>query len=515
MLLQKIVSTMYLASFIMIILLHLQARTQQSMQNNIYQSFKFNYGLHSLSLILLVVSSCFLSYKFNQSTVDILQINNVVLLSNAISLANIVMMLLTTFMSHIIYRFSDQYFLGYQNRHLLLKHINSCLISAFLIATTNNLILFWGSWCLCSYNVNCILNLYASNLEKKYAVKKEYIYSRISEVSLFLAIALIFLKTGSVSFDTITKISIVSSDSTYIMISCLIAISVVLKSVQIPFHGWILKVVDAPTPISALLHAGIINIGGFLIIKITPLLSEPASIILFCFGMVTTMTCALVSAIQSSIKVRLAWSTCAQIGFMLLECSIGAYHLALIHIISHSLYKGYSFLYSGTQVKECTVKSKMEFKSFPMATLIFSLTLILLLNYLVSGRELYASLLDFSTWIISLALAALFNQLLNQFSTKKLFTYASVVVGIVSAFLVLENIIANYFELSINMELNVKSGVMLSCFYLLYFINMMSNEKKSFISERLYVALSKGLYIDQYMTQILFNKNRTSKVNFI
>jgi NAD(P)H-quinone oxidoreductase subunit 5 len=94
----------------------------------------------------------------------------------------------------------------------------------------------------------------------------------------------------------------------------LIAGAALLKCAQLPFHGWLIQVMEAPTPVSALLAA-------------------------------------LVMSTRISIKVMLAWSTCAQMGFMLMQCGLGAWEMALLHLVAHSLYKAHAFLGAGGTVR--------------------------------------------------------------------------------------------------------------------------------------------------------------------
>jgi NAD(P)H-quinone oxidoreductase subunit 5 len=107
---------------------------------------------------------------------------------------------------------------------------------------------------------------------------------------------------------------------------------------------------EAPTPVSALMHAGIINAGGFLVIRLSPLvsLSHVALDLLALVGAFTALFGGLVMLTQTSIKRALAFSTIAQMGFMMLQCGLGAFSAALLHIVAHSLYKAHAFLTSGS-----------------------------------------------------------------------------------------------------------------------------------------------------------------------
>jgi NAD(P)H-quinone oxidoreductase subunit 5 len=110
---------------------------------------------------------------------------------------------------------------------------------------------------------------------------------------------------------------------------------------------------ETPTPVSALLHAGIINAGGFLVVRFADvmLLSMPSMYLLVIVGGFTALFASVVMLTQTSVKVSLAYSTIAQMGFMLLQCGLGAFPIAVLHIVAHSFYKAHAFLSSGSVVE--------------------------------------------------------------------------------------------------------------------------------------------------------------------
>lgn len=132
----------------------------------------------------------------------------------------------------------------------------------------------------------------------------------------------------------------------------LIILAAVLKTAAFPVHGWLTEVMEAPTPVSALLHAGIINAGGVLLIMTAGLVqsSTAGMAALVMVGGFTALFGAVVMLTQSAVKTALAWSTGSQMGFMLLQCGLGLWPLALLHIVAHSLYKAHAFLSSGDAV---------------------------------------------------------------------------------------------------------------------------------------------------------------------
>jgi NAD(P)H-quinone oxidoreductase subunit 5 len=138
----------------------------------------------------------------------------------------------------------------------------------------------------------------------------------------------------------------------------LLAIAVLLKSAQLPLHGWLIQVMEAPTPVSALLHAGIVNLGGYVLIRLAPLMtaSTAAQTLLVIAGSLTAALAGVVMLTRITIKVRLAWSTVSQMGFMVMECGLGLYDLAFLHLLAHSLYKAHAFLTAGDAVHDSQVR---------------------------------------------------------------------------------------------------------------------------------------------------------------
>src|SRR6056297_139666 len=133
----------------------------------------------------------------------------------------------------------------------------------------------------------------------------------------------------------------------------LLVLAAALKTAAFPLHGWLTDVMEAPTPVSALLHAGIINSGGLILIRLAEAVqaSPGAMAALVMIGGLTALFGGVVMLTQSAIKTALAWSTVAQMGFMLMQCGLGLWAVALLHIVAHSLYKAHSFLSSGGAVQ--------------------------------------------------------------------------------------------------------------------------------------------------------------------
>ncbi len=135
-------------------------------------------------------------------------------------------------------------------------------------------------------------------------------------------------------------------------VTLLLFIGAMGKSAQFPLHLWMPGSLYAPTPVSALMHAGLVNAGGFLINRLAPLYgqSETALHVVFLVGGVTVIFGACMMLIQSDIKNTLGFSTIGQMGYMVMECGLGAFALAVFHLIAHGLFKATAFLNCGNVI---------------------------------------------------------------------------------------------------------------------------------------------------------------------
>jgi NAD(P)H-quinone oxidoreductase subunit 5 len=185
---------------------------------------------------------------------------------------------------------------------------------------------------------------------------KKLLFSRMADVCLLAASLLLAFGLGTLSFDGIAAGARAPGELPWqgTLAAWLIVVYAVLKSGQFPFHGWLLQVMEAPTPVSALLHAGIVYSGAILVLRTHELLvAEGAALtLLVLVGLMTAAIASLAMLTQTAIKSSLAWSTAGQLGFMLMELGLGLFVLGLLHLITHSLYKAHAFLSSGSIVDQ-------------------------------------------------------------------------------------------------------------------------------------------------------------------
>ncbi|MGC9197941.1 MAG: NADH-quinone oxidoreductase subunit L [Acidobacteriaceae bacterium] len=270
------------------------------------------------------------------------------------------MLLLVSFLGWVIVNYSCRYMAGDARERVYIGRLMHTLAAVTLLVVTNSMIVFLMAWVATGLALHGLLTLYPTRQAAVIAAHKKFLASRLGDVSLLGGVLLLGAQAGSFEMDriadSVSKLQLVPLSIH--LAALLLAVSAIIKCAQLPLHGWLIQVMEAPTPVSALLHAGIVNLGGFMLIRLAMVINttEAAQALLVAVGCFTSVIASLVMTTRISIKVHLAWSTCAQMGFMLMECGLGLYALAFLHLLAHSLYKAYAFLSSGGTVNEAKMK---------------------------------------------------------------------------------------------------------------------------------------------------------------
>ncbi|MFM2483543.1 NADH-quinone oxidoreductase subunit L [Celerinatantimonas yamalensis] len=252
-----------------------------------------------------------------------------------------------------IVRYSWVAFSGELERGRFLRALLMTICAVVLVIISNHLLIFWMAWMGVSLSLHRLILFYPQRPRAHLAAHKKFLLARLSELLLAVAFIILYNEFHTANIHILVQQAEQTrgnwSMSTAAVLLVLVAL---IKCAQLPMHGWLIQVVEAPTPVSALLHAGIVNLGGILLLFFAPILasSSAACWLLVVLAGTSATIAGLITTTRMSIKVKLAWSTSSQMGLMLVEIALGLYEMALLHLFAHSFYKSYSFLNSGNTV---------------------------------------------------------------------------------------------------------------------------------------------------------------------
>ena len=417
---------------------------------------------------------------------------------------NASMLVLISFIALIVLCYAKTNFTGDVDNQRFLRWF---LLTVFAVMTTvssNHLLIFWLAWVGISLSMHQLLMFYPDRNRAALAAHKKFIFARIAELCLGVAFLLLQAEHHTVLItDILQHYPVATLSWQQQLAALLLAIAALIKCAQLPLHGWLIQVVESPTPVSALMHAGVINMGGFLLLSFAPLFGQAqiAQWVVLSVAGLTTVIAALVMMTRISIKVRLAWSTTAQMGLMLVECALGLYELAFLHLIAHSCYKAYAFLNSGNAVDEAMQKQYAAVK-LPSA-LAWIVSGLVTLGLLAAVQVTLGLPLPFSPWLLigfamMFTLATRLNPS-NSISWLKSIVHCALLLA--SYYLLKTSMgfmlptVSHSYSLAADLWISILFVSLLALYFLLQYRPHWPS------SRRLFIALNAGFYLDEWATR--------------
>lgn len=266
-----------------------------------------------------------------------------------------IMIGLVFFIGSLVWIFSCRYMLGDRHYARFLFRLFGLCVSVLLLLMSDNLILFFLTWCLSNFLLVRLMihksEWSASKISGMLAAKNFI----LGAICLAGAFQILYLITGSMSIQTIIQIELHPTQQLTLSVALvLMLLAAMAQSAIWPFHRWLLSSLNSPTPVSAIMHAGLINGGGFLLARFGQLFIMEKRLLLavFSLGLISAIVGTVYKLIQSDIKKMLACSTMAQMGFMLMQCGLGLFPAAVAHLCWHGLFKATLFLGAGSAAQD-------------------------------------------------------------------------------------------------------------------------------------------------------------------
>jgi NADH-quinone oxidoreductase subunit L len=315
-----------------------------------------------------------------------------------------VMMVLITGVSLVIHVYSRRYMRsdpGYVRFFGLLSLLTFVLLS---LVTSGNLVWLFICWHAITWLLRALIAFDDTRLAARQAGRMTLRVHGIGDAALLIGVVLLYAAFGTFDLPDLFRLAEQPSSaptfriatgweiSSITVVTLVLVLSVMTKSAQFPFHVWLSGTIEAPTPVSAMLHAGIVNAGGFLVNRLAPLygMAPTTLYLLFVIGAVTALVGAATMLTQPSIKRTLVYSTMGQMGYMVMECGLGAFALAIFHLCAHGLFKATLFLNSGSNIHRARIEFKLpghhpirETAGFSLMTWVTGLAVTLMLPLVI------------------------------------------------------------------------------------------------------------------------------------
>lgn len=275
--------------------------------------------------------------------------NNFSLFFDSITLS---MLFLVTSISFLVHIYSTSYMEFDPHLQRFLSYLSLFTFFMIILLTSDNLIQLFIGWegvGLCSY---LLVNFWYTRLQANKSAIKAMLVNKIGDIGLLLAIVFLWKNVGLTYYFHLFPLYTSLNLQSYLnIINILLLIGVVGKSAQIGLHMWLPDAMEGPTPVSALIHAAtMVTAGVFLIIRASPLFEQTPLVLIFIvlIGSITSFFSASIGLTQSDLKKVIAYSTCSQLGYMVIICGFSYYDLSLFHLLNHGFFKALLFLSAGS-----------------------------------------------------------------------------------------------------------------------------------------------------------------------
>lgn len=281
-------------------------------------------------------------------------------LSVTLDQLSLLWLLFVTGIGALIHLYSISYMHDDENQPKFFSYLNLFVFFMILLVTSSNLVVMFIGWegvGLCSY---LLIGFWHQNQDYNDAAKKAFIMNRVGDLGFLIGMFL--LATQFVTLDFISLQNAISSTPVYneTILACAalaLFIGACGKSAQLPLYTWLPDAMAGPTPVSALIHAAtMVTAGIFMITRLNFLFGLEfagmlnVSYLIAIIGAITALWAAAIAVAQNDIKKVLAYSTVSQLGLMFLALGLGAYKIAVFHVITHAFFKACLFLGSGSVI---------------------------------------------------------------------------------------------------------------------------------------------------------------------
>ena len=272
---------------------------------------------------------------------------------------SVTLMLVITGIGSLIHLYSIGYMSHDEERVRYFSYLNLFTFFMLVLVTGASLALMFVGWegvGLCSY---LLIGFWFKKKSASDAGKKAFIVNRVGDAGLIIGMALAAANLGTLSLmDISTGVATMQKEEFGVfgpltLIAIALFIGACGKSAQIPLHVWLPDAMEGPTPVSALIHAAtMVTAGVYMVARLGAVyqLSETAMWVVAAIGGVTAFVAATIAIVQNDIKKVLAYSTVSQLGYMFLACGVGAYGVAVFHLVTHAFFKALMFLGSGSVI---------------------------------------------------------------------------------------------------------------------------------------------------------------------
>ena len=263
---------------------------------------------------------------------------------------SMIMMVTVTFVSTIVHIYSIGYMDHDKSFNRFFSYLSAFVFSMMILVMSDNfvgLFIGWEGVGLCSW---LLIGFWYQRQSASWAANEAFIMNRIADLGMLMGLFLIYWNVGSFQYDDVFASVKDLPVSLVVAIGIFLFVGAMGKSAQFPLHTWLADAMEGPTPVSALIHAAtMVTAGVYLVVRSNPIydLIPNVGIFIASLGAFVAFFAASMALVNRDMKRIIAYSTLSQLGYMFVAAGLGAYWVALFHLMAHAFFKALLFLGAG------------------------------------------------------------------------------------------------------------------------------------------------------------------------
>jgi NADH-ubiquinone oxidoreductase chain 5 len=273
------------------------------------------------------------------------------------------MLLPVIFVSLFVHIYSIGYMEGDAHVQRFFSYLSLFTFFMLILVTGDNFLIVFVGWegvGICSY---LLINYWFRRLQANKAAIQAIIMNRVGDLGFSIGLFAMFLAFGNIDFYSVFSLAPMIHSNLITLVCLLFLLAAMAKSAQIGLHTWLPNAMEGPTPVSALIHAAtMVTAGVYLLLRASPLVEQSSTALLFVtwIGALTAFMAATIGLLQNDLKRVIAYSTCSQLGYMVIGCGLSHYSISLFHLVNHAFFKALLFLSAGAIIHALNDEQRLD-----------------------------------------------------------------------------------------------------------------------------------------------------------
>ena len=293
---------------------------------------------------------------------------------------SLVMLLIATGLGFLDIHFAHDYMADDPHQPRYYAKVLFFIGGMILLVSAKDMVSLFTGWEFMGLASYLLISFWHEKKDPADAGVSAFLFTRFGDIFLFASIGLLFYLTNTldlVELNLLASSGKIEQNMMY-LIAIFIFIAAIGKSGQFPLFPWLMRAMEGPTTVSALIHgATMVNSGIYIVARLFDFyVASEALIVVAAFGAISAFIGATSALVQSELKKVLAYSTMSHLSLAFIGLGAGSLAAGMTHLVNHAVFKALLFLGAGAIIMSAShVKNMWRFGGYSKKMLLVSIAM--------------------------------------------------------------------------------------------------------------------------------------------